>query len=151
MNNYQSPFTPKSDNSQSNTVKNTPLDSSEYSFPSFLKFISAREKMTKGDTGLVTEVVFVVWMPALKKYKVVIWSVWGNQSLFLAILEQVNADSTPEKPLVLYSEHGAGKNNLYEIILQTSNRFSTYTHPTNASIVMTAQVLCCVFRPRHNY
>jgi len=136
-----SPFRMKSENSpNTGIIKNTPLAASEYSYPFFMTFVSAKSKSTKGDTATVTEVLIIVYFPSLTKYTTIIWSVWSNHSLFLTMLDQVRRDSTDDKPLMLYSENGAGKNNMYEVLFQNSNRYSLFAHPANEDIQLTAQV-----------
>ena len=131
----------KNENSPSSTViKNTPLAASEISYPALFCFERAKKKSTKGDTASLTEVQLTVFMPKLSKFLTAIWSVWSDKVLFVTMLEQVKRDSTDEKPLLLYSENGWGKNNLYEVIFQVSNKYSVFSHPDNEDISVTAQV-----------
>ena len=136
----QSSYSFKSENSPNTVIKNTPLASSEYAYPALMHYVSSKKKTTKGDIATLTEVLLVIFFPALNKCTTAIWSIWSNQSLFLTMLEQMKRESTDDKPLLLYTENGAGKNNLYEVIMQHSNKYSIYEHPENDNIQLTAQV-----------
>lgn len=141
MNSSTSSYAFKSESSPNTVIKNTPLAPSEVSYPMLFHYESSKKKSTKGDTATLTEVLLTCFMPALNKFITIIWSIWNNQGLFLTMLDQVKRDSTEEKPLLLYSESGAGKNNLYELIFQHSNKYSVYGLPENDDIQMTAQVI----------
>ena len=130
----------KSENSPNTIIRNTPMAASEISFPMLLRYESSKKKFTKGDAASLTEVVLVAYMPALNKFLTIIWSIWNNQNLFLTMLDQMKKESTDERPLLLCSENGSGKNNLYEVILQHSNKYSLFVHPENEDINLTAQV-----------
>lgn len=130
----------KSDNTPNSAVKNTPLGEQEYTFPALIHFVGSKKKVTKGDAATLYEVLVVIFCPALKKFITAIWSVWSNQTLFLTMLEHMKRESSPDRPLLLYTENGSGKNFLYEMMLMHASKYSTFSLDGNDDIQHTAQV-----------
>ena len=131
----------KSENSPNTAAKNIPLSGQEHSFPALIYFVNAKKKTTKGEIATLYEVLVVIWCPASNKFITAIWSIWSNQTLFLTMLEQMKRESSTDRPLLLYTENGSGKNSLYELTLFQSNKYSVFTKDGNEDIQHTAQVI----------
>jgi hypothetical protein len=134
----------KSENSSPNgAIKNPPLSRQDYPMPVFITCQGIKKKTTKGDTATLFEVVLIMWFPLLNKFTTGLWSVWSNHTLFLTMLDQMKRESTSDRPLLMYSDNGFGKNGLFEMTLTNSNKYSIFNLNGNEDVQHTAQVTDC--------
>ena len=130
----------KTEGSPNAQIKNTPLTEQEFSGAGFLHVVSSKKKTTTGDSATIYEVLVVIFCPELGRLITAVWSVWSNQSLFLTMIDQMKNQSTAEKPLLLYTENGLGKNGLYEMLLTHPNKYTTFSKDGKEDMLHTAQV-----------